>query len=203
MKTTGVELTMNQRAKIARHYQVRLLLISLLALFGGLYFLYDGLVGYPHLQAMYQQYQQIKQDYPQDYNQQWVKTAQERGWPREGPEYKSDTDILTQKIIAAILLPIGVLMLGRVLFNRGRWIAMNEQGLIDHAGRRVDFETITSLDESRWQRKGIAVVHYQSDGQAGRFILDDWKYERAAVTEMVKHLRQMKPQESQESQEPA
>ncbi|MCC6679622.1 MAG: hypothetical protein IT445_01860 [Phycisphaeraceae bacterium] len=192
---------MNQRATIARHYQVRLLIIGLLALLGGLYFLYDGMVGYPHEQAMYLEYQKVKEANPEDYNQRWIEFARERGWSQEVPEYKSDMDILTQKIIAGILIPIGVLILLRLLLNRGRWIAMDEQGLTDHAGRSVAFDAITHLDETRWQRKGIAVVHYKADGQDGRFVLDDWKFDRAAVSAMVKHLRALKGQETQVSQE--
>ncbi len=192
---------MNQRAKIARHYQVRLLIISLLALLGGLYFLYDGLVGYPHEQAMYLEYKQVKDTYPEDYNERWPDIARDRGWSLEVPEYKSDMDILTQKIIAGILIPIGALILFRLLLNRGRWVAMDEQGLTDYTGRTIPFDAITELDESRWQRKGIAVVHYKADGQDGRFVLDDWKFDRVAISAMVKHLRQIKGQNSPEAQE--
>jgi hypothetical protein len=48
---------------------------------------------------------------------------------------------------------------------------------------------VTQLDKSKWDRKGIAVVHYDS-GAAGprRLVLDDFVYQRQPTDRIVEHI---------------
>jgi len=61
--------------------------------------------------------------------------------------------------------------------------------LTTNRGQRVPFDALRSLDTSRWRTKGIAVVHYEVDGRAGRIVLDDWKYQRSPTTEIFNQVR--------------
>ena len=104
----GIDL-MAERAKISRHYNIRLLVIGLGALVMGLWFLRDGMITYPEQQRVHQQFTEVKTQHPEDYNQRWIALADENGWPHD-PVEKTDMDILTQLIIAGILIPIGVVV---------------------------------------------------------------------------------------------
>jgi hypothetical protein len=89
-----------------------------------------------------------------------------------------------------------------VLRSLNRWVELDEQGLSTSAGARVPFEAITRLNKRRWEKKGIAVVHYKDDGGADRKIdLDDWKFERQPMDEIVLSIESQLP--SDKIQQPA
>jgi len=179
---------MSVRASISKGYIWRPGLIGLAALAAGGWFLYDGAVKYPRQQQMWQAYNQITREHVEDPNEAakaWEELAAANGWPTKKPVEKTDTDILTQKIIAGITGPIGLYFCFVFVTSRSKWVEADEQGLATNAGQRSSYESITSVDKSRWQSKGIAVVHYSGDGQAGRIVLDDWKFEREPIKRIL------------------
>lgn len=177
---------MAAHAPIRKGYSIRILIIAVALIGGGLWFLYDGLVGYPRQQEIYEAYQQIREDHD-DWRVRWAEVAAERGWPvtDETPQGYSDTEILVQRIFAAVLLPLGALVAVSYLRLLRRWISSDEAGLRTSWGARVPWEAIQSLDKQRWQRKGIAVVRYEDAGTPRRITLDDWKYDTAAIERIV------------------
>lgn len=184
---------MSVRASISKGYIWRPGLIGLAALGACGWFAYDGFVKYPHQQQMWQAHNQIFEEHkkrqelydPNEAAAEWQEMAAAKGWPTKNPEGKSGTDILTQKAIAGITGPIGLFFCVVFVTSRGRWVQADDQGLTTSAGKRSSYESITSLDKSRWQSKGIAVVHYSSDGQTGRIVLDDWKFEREPTKQIL------------------
>ena len=184
---------MPAHASIRTGYSVRILIISLALIIGGLWFLYDGMVAYPEQRERYLAYQQIRQDYP-DWQTRWQAQAEEEGWPLDVPDERTEGDILVQRIIAALLLPAGVVMGVFYLRLLRRWIASDEQGLRTSGGRHAPWEAIQAVDKSRWQRKGIARVQYDDGGVQREIKLDDWKYDTEAtekiLLEVDAHLQQ-------------
>jgi hypothetical protein len=166
------------KAKISFHYQLRLALIGFGAFFLGLYFLYDGMVKYPAEQHVYESYQQIRETHGVNWQPVWTTTAQENNWPLTTPAERSDWDIYTQYICAAVTIPIGLFFIFGLAANLRRYVAMDEQGLSTHCGHRAPWDSIKSLDASKWKTKGIAVVHYNHNGKSARITLDDWKLHR-------------------------
>ncbi len=180
---------MSIRANIARHYLIRLGIIGLGAFGFGLWFLYDGAVGYPAKREIQLAYQQLKEQHPQEYPELWPKLARERGWPLEPQtEPLSEKDIMTQYIFAGITLPIGAFFLFGLLRNSRRWVEADDEGLRTSSGQRAAWDQIESVDKSRWQNKGIAFVHYRTNGQGGRILLDDWKFDREPTNQIMAEL---------------
>jgi len=186
---------MNPKATVSTDYRWRLGLVGAMVMFFSLWFFYDGLIGYPAKREIYQQYEQFVQ--VADYDG-WRAYAIEQGlWSEADPGYpdapdakdnKSDWDIAVQVILGALCFPIGGMFLW-TWFASGRWwVASDGQTLSTHRGESVPFEAIKSIDTSRWKSKGIAVVHYEVEGKAGRIVLDDWKYRRAPVVEIYRQL---------------
>jgi len=172
---------MSVRAPISKGYIWRPGLIGLAALAAGGWFLYDGAVKYPRQQQMWQAHNQITREHvddPIEAAKAWEDLAAANGWSSKKPVEKTDTDIMTQKIIAGITVPVGLYFCVVFLTSRSKWVEADEQGLATSSGQRSAYESIISVDKSRWQSKGIAVVHTKDNGQAGRIVLDDWKYER-------------------------
>jgi hypothetical protein len=179
---------MSVRASISKGYIWRPGLIGLVALAASGWFLYDGTVKYPRQQRMWKAYNEIIRQYVDDPNEGarlWEEMAAAEGWSSKKPVEKTDTDIMTQKIIAGITAPAGLFFCFVFVTSRGRWIEADEQGLTTSTGQRSSYGSITSVDKSRWQSKGIAVVHFDGDGQAGRIVLDDWKYDREPIKQIL------------------
>lgn len=176
------------KATISSGYRWRLGIVALAMLIFGAYFVYDGWIGYPHkqkIQLAYQQVVQNNQDNPPAIQRKWQAMAASHGWPQDTPTAPiSDMSIYTQWICAGITLPIG-LFFGIGFMRTGwRWIGADEDGLHNHKGLHIPWEAIRSVDDARWDRKGIAIVNYEKDGKSGRLVLDDWKFQRQPIDEI-------------------
>lgn len=185
------------RAKIRAGYMVRLVVLTAaVLLYGGAYFLYDGFVAYPRHNQMFQAYAEIKAAYPAPElrEEQWVKVAQRNGWPVSfSGDYPgmlhTTTDLWTQRIIGLVCTPIGLLLLVNLVRHVGRWVELDESKLQTSWGQQADVAQIQRLNKSRWKTKGIAVAEYaDSAGRQRRLVLDDWKYQRQPIADIVKEL---------------
>lgn len=183
--------TPSVKATISSGYRWRLVLISLLMLGFGAYCVYDWQIGYPLKQQQYVEYQEIKAEH-ENFPEVWAAYAAERDWPTSssGIEEKSDTDILTQLIMALICVPVGLFFLFKLITESLRWVAMDETGITGSGSHRVAWDSIESLDETRWPTKGIAWLHYKdANGSERKLLLDDFKAEREPVTAIVKKIQ--------------
>jgi hypothetical protein len=184
------------RATISKGYIWRPAVMGAMGLvFCGL-FLYDGFIKYPHQEVMWGVYNQIRVKYEKDPNEAqriWEQTARDKGWPITKPIERAKKNILTQKIMAAASAPFGLYFAFAFLSCLGRWVEADEEGLRTRSGQRVPYGAIKSIDKSRWERKGIAVVHYEADGRAGRITLDDWKYDREPTKRILQAIEDRMP----------
>lgn len=185
------------RARTSNGYIWRPGVIGAMMLAFSGWFLYDGLVGYPLQQEIWTAYNKIIQDNPGDpveHARLWGEHAKAKGWPTATPKKKvEDKDILTQKIIAGITAPFGLYFLWTFFAARGRWVEADEQAVTTNSGKRAEYDAIQSIDKSRWQRKGIAVVHYGRDGSTDSILLDDWKFEREPTKRILAAIEERMP----------
>ncbi|MFN4244185.1 MAG: hypothetical protein ACK4PI_13220 [Tepidisphaerales bacterium] len=150
-------------ARAGRYYRnARYIMVALVVGFG-IYFLYDGFIGYPAKN-------EAERQKPENLN--------ERG-EFIGKLPHSEWDILLQKILGFALPPLGLAYLGFILYrSRGEY---RLEGTTLHLPGHPPFELddVIAVDRKLWDRKGIAKVTYQTpQGVTGTATLDDFIYER-------------------------
>ena len=178
---------MAEKAKIRNGYSGRMIFLAVIALALGGWFLYDGLVGYPAKQQIAEKFEQINQKYGQDYAKHWEKLRRKHHWP-VSPTIVTDSDIQTQFYYAIPCLIFGVMSAGGFFLMNRRWIEADDEGLKTSRGQHARWDQITSVDKRRWDKKGIAIVHYDHNGKDQRITLDDWKYDPAATAAILQRV---------------
>ena len=123
----------------------------------GLYFLYDGFIGYPKKNAIYDEHVKswksrmrrrpfwkratlhligqgsCRESYPKQDD--WIDYAADNGWPEEPPEKRySTTD---QFFFGALCCGIGLAILGTMMLNRGKVLRADGLSFTSPKGERV------------------------------------------------------------------
>ena len=93
-----------------------------------------------------------------------------------------------QYVMAAVTGAIGLWLLWGVWRARGRWIESSDAGLTSSWGQSLDFDKIVSLDKRKWRNKGIAKITYDDGRRNRRFVLDDYKFDRATTGEILREV---------------
>jgi hypothetical protein len=161
-----------------RYYR-RFIIIGLAALGFSLWCLYDGAIGYPKQRE--RAYAQFKEAVGENRLDEWEQYVEQTGVKGEG-------DIMMQYIMAAVTGAIGLWMLTGVWLARGRWIEASDVGLTSSWGQSLNFNQVVSLDKRKWRSKGIAKITYNDNGRKRRFILDDYKFDRATTGQILRDL---------------
>jgi hypothetical protein len=161
-----------------RYYR-RFIIIGVAALGFSLWCLYDGAIGYPNQRE--KAYQQFKESVGEDRLDEWDQYVEQTGVKGEG-------DIMMQYIMAGVTGAIGLWMLTGVWLARGRWIESSKSVLTSSWGQSLNFDQVVSLDKRKWRSKGIAKITYNDNGRKRRFILDDYKFDRATTGEILREL---------------
>ncbi len=179
---------MQIKATANPEYRWRLALVGAMVTIFGLWFLYDAAVGYPSMRGHYEVFHRLTVE-KEDFDA-WRAYATEHKLddPLPAKYNKSDTDILVQWVLGGLCLPVGLLFLFNWIRSGSWWVASDGVTLTTSWGQTVPFDSIRSVDVSRWRTKGIAVVHYEHDGRPGRLTLDDWKFLRKPTTEIYKQV---------------
>jgi hypothetical protein len=122
-------------------------------------------------------------------------------WPAENqkdlqvdplaPPRHSDVDLLFNKVLGILLPPASLLMLGWALYNSRGQIRLKDEVLNVPGHPPIPLDKIESVDKAKWDRKGIAFVTYRtSGGQAGKFKLDDFVYQRSPIDQIFQQIEQ-------------
>jgi hypothetical protein len=100
------------------------------------------------------------------------------GKPVPEKSLHSDTDLALQKVIGFGLVPVCLLIVFRGLYGtRGEYrLSGNTLHVPGHPPVPVD--AIRAIDQSKWDRKGIAYIEYELNGTTSRLKLDDYMYQR-------------------------
>ncbi|NBC11262.1 MAG: hypothetical protein GVY24_05925 [Planctomycetes bacterium] len=178
---------MSIRANISSSYRWRIGIVGIAALAFAAYCYYDGAVAYPAQKQRWEAYQQLIEQHPETYQKQWVALAESKGWKTEFPTERTDTDILTQYIMGGGCTLVGAFFFGSFLMMSRRFVETDDHALWDRKSKAT-WDQITDIDKSRWQNKGIAVVHFKEGGQDKRIVLDDWKFDRNATQRIMAHV---------------
>ena len=154
---------MAHRTTVATSYKWRLILIALVCLgYAGLC-VKDGAFTYPAQIEKRAFYNQFVEDNGPD-PALWAAKARELGWPIEEPDTKEEKDILTQWVQFAIVFPIGFFHLCLFVRWGRRFIEGDEAGVRTNGGKSFTWDQVTEVDATKWDRKGIARIAYDTGG---------------------------------------
>ena len=175
------------KATISPEYRWRVGLFAGFCLFWTLWCFLDGFVKYPDQREHANAFLEAKETGIVG-TQEWEEIAKNRGWdPDKDPgRPKTDFDIYTQFFMAAITTPLAVIWGLGFIRAGSRWIALDKDALVTSWNQRVPFHALISINKQRWKSKGIAVVRYQEGAKQRTLVLDDWKYTRKPIEQMVR-----------------
>lgn len=189
---------MNQAKSIIRAgtenlFLLKYLIIGLVCVGFFLWSTYDAFVGYPSQLPRGEAWKKLLDDESLDDAQRqskWGEIAKEKGWSSNRPSKDEMPKSVHEKIIwnyvfMAISLAIAVPCIFLYLSNMGTWIEYDGSVLRNSKGQELNVSTITKIDKKRWEKKGIAIVHYSGKEGDSTFIIDDLKYERKPTDEIL------------------
>ena len=161
-------------------------LIPVFLLGFSLWFLWDGVIGYPRSNERWDAHEARK-----DMSGEWEKYCAVRGWTTEPPHRRYERkDLVGQYVCASVAGAIGIFSLIYWLRARKMTIRSEADAVFTPSGKRVPYESIAQIDLRKWKSKGLATVFYSLDGAKGRFVLDDAKYEPAALDAILEDIQQ-------------
>ncbi|MEP6671158.1 MAG: hypothetical protein ABJF10_18500 [Chthoniobacter sp.] len=184
---------MPTEAHVTPIWKKQKLFIAIFFIGFGLYFFWDGAIGYPAADRRYHEWKK--------YNDagtlaDWPAVAQEHGWKsdewkawlndphqqgRVPADYHGHAKIVEQFACGGFALVLGLIVLTYWLTQKGRVLRTDEAAVYSPAGTRIPFDAITGLGKKKWENKGYATVRYKINGREGRFLLDDYKFDRDAT----------------------
>lgn len=171
------------------HWVKRCLLIPGLIVFCGLYFLYDGYVGYPNENRRFDDLTQKAKDARARGD---AKAEADLLQERKSVTRRDEFQLRLQRQLGYGLLPFGVLAF--VFFSRqsrGRYRLAGDV-LYAPGHPPVPLDAVRQIDKTKWAKKGIAYIDYEIEGPAGgsaaggRVRLDDALYEQGPTTAILR-----------------
>ncbi len=175
-------------ARAGQYYRNTRYVMCALLVGAGLWFAYDGWVGWPEHNREVAEVKRRIADAERSGDQNAAAAA--RTDLGKMSEEKSSSDILLQKVLAFSLPPVGIGLLAWALYNSRGSYRLSGRTLHAPGHPPVPFDQITRIDKRLWDRKGIAFVDYEADGRAGRIKLDDFVYERKPTDQIFKQIEQ-------------
>jgi len=167
-----------------------------------LYFFWDGAIGYP---AADRRYHEWKHFHDAGNLEQWQAVALQNGWKsdewekwladphqqgRIPADYRGHGKYIEQFVCGTIALALGLVTLAYWFTQKDRVVRTDEEAVYSPAGTRIPFSAITGLGKKKWESKGFATVLYQIDGRKGRFLLDDYKFDRDATHHILAEIEE-------------
>ena len=154
-----------------------LIIASLLPILAGGWFLYDGFVGYPeHNRELAEM--QAERDAAADAGDMGTADAISERIKEHGTE-KDSLSILIQQALGFALPIFGIAMGVWTLRDARGELRLDADDTLHAPGHpSVRPGQITSIDDTRWDRKGKSFVSYDVDGQTGTLKIDDFVRQR-------------------------
>ena len=192
---------MTVRANADLKFLRKYFFIAIACILFALYCLLDGIVLAPKKMPKSEAYAKLVAEVEDSTEQvkRWQQIVKENKWehaiPEKTPE-KLRSYIFAQYVMAAICFAVAIPMLLWYFKNKTSWVEGNERSLTDSFGRGFDFSNIEKVDKKKWETKGIAKVYLNEDGSERKYVLDDFKYERAPMGEIMEMLEKtLKPEQ--------
>jgi hypothetical protein len=158
-------------------YRWKHLIVAAVVIGVGGWFAYDGWIKWPNTNAKIVQIQKDK-DAAQAANE--PAKVEELAKQLGSLKHHTELDILIQKVLAFTCPAFGIFWGAWTLWEtRGRYRMMRDT--LEVPGHPpITYDNIRRIDKRKWDRKGIAYLHYET-GQPptpGVLKLDDFAYER-------------------------
>jgi len=206
--------------RVSPWFYRRLGLLILLTGGLGLYFLYDGAIGYPKKNFTVDLHEAFEagragQDWREavdmdavtgeERRQQlreahragreggaWAGFAAELSLPEKVPERYSEAEIREQFHFAVLMGIVSLGIVGYGLLQRRRVFRCEAGRLVPPRGGAVRFERVERIDLRKWDR-GLGWLHYRDDeGEERKLKLDDYKF--SGLGEMLARLVEENPE---------
>ena len=119
----------------------------------------------------------------------WKELATEKGWPTITPSKTAEDishDIGGQFMMIVLCSLFGIPALLKFMSGQGTWIEGDKKLIRNSRGQEVQIDSITKIDKTKWDAKGIAKIHYEVDGKKKKFVMDDFKYDRKPMGELMR-----------------
>ena len=154
-----------------RSFRMKRYLIVVMLVGMGLWFCYDGFYNWPkQLRAA-------------------EALEKQQLTPSEKPHSKKD--IFYNQVLGLSLPPLGLLALAWFLYGSRGQYKLSGQTLHIPGHDPIPVEAITLIDKSKWDRKGIARIEYESAGKQRSFKLDNFIYQEEPTRLIVKRLEEV------------
>jgi hypothetical protein len=123
----------------------------------------------------------------QEIDKRWNALVAENKWSLAKPKPSKEIigDIWFSHFVAVLGLILAVWMIVKYAKTRGSWMQADEHGISTSWGKSLDFKQMTRLNKRRWEKKGIAKIYY-GEGGSQLMVLDDFKYLREPMGEIMK-----------------
>lgn len=177
-------------ARAGRYYRNTRYLLSALVVGMGLWFAYDGYIGWPE-----QNRQRAELIRERDQAERAGDQARQQELTRQimSMKERTDFDIGLQRVLGWTLPPLGLLLLFWALYNsRGEYrLEGDVLGAPGHPP--IPLSSIREIDRRLWDRKGIAYLRYEHEGRQGTIKLDDFVYDRKPIDEIYDRVSEVVP----------
>lgn len=165
-------------ARPSRAFFIRRMLVAVGVLAAGLYFIYDGHVGWParndSIRAVQAEIATAEKNRADD-----AALAKLRAREKELGDFKSDMDIRVQKVLGYPLSLLGLYLLVRFLREGRGELRLENDTLHAPLHPPIPIASITGVNNVRWEHKGVAIFDYKlADGTTGRVKIDDFVFDR-------------------------
>jgi hypothetical protein len=168
-------------------YRWKHLIMAVLVIAGGLWFAYDGWIKWPAENRRIEEIRKEK-DAAQAANKE--QEVERLAAELSKLSHHTEADLLIQKILAFTLPAFGLFW--------GAWTIKDTRGVYRLIGDTlhvpghppITFNDIRRIDKRKWDRKGIAYLHYEHGDPPQQFVmkLDDFAYERKATDEILERI---------------
>lgn len=182
------------RAEFQKSYLLRYLCLASVCTGLGLWFAYDGIIGYPRQLERAEAFEELSEKVPsRELEDSWRELTAQRNWSAALPKKKAEeirSSITGQYFWSFLNFVVGIPAIVLYIRSRGSWVELTSDGVKTSWGQSMEFSAVQSLDKKRWEKKGIAKATYK-DGESTRiFTFDDFKYEREPLGKMLVALEQ-------------
>lgn len=174
---------MPAEARITPIWKKQKLFVAIFLLAIAAWFYWDGKVGYPRSNERWLAHEDYEKS---GRDAEWPAYAASRGWSAEKPhKFFKNEDLFMQLSLSALTGVLGAFALAFWFVQKGRVLRSDADAVHAPNGTRVPFTAITGLGKKKWDDKGLAKVRYEIDGKKGEFVLDDYKYDRDPVHQIL------------------
>ncbi len=186
----------NVEARITKVWKKRMILLIAFVFAAGMWFYYDGFIGWPAEAKRYTIYQQFVDDlvagkipgkqpltraeadapHNKALEEAWREHARANGLGTSIPSDRTEADFQQQKWIGSGAVGVSLLMVGWYFLSCARVLRADDDYIISPEGKKTRIDSIVRVNKKKWDNKGIAILEYDDGGKTGKVVLDDYKY---------------------------